>query len=83
MLRNYRYIKKLITDLRDDFAWVEIKWEDKYGCYISIINYIDDMYIIDRKKADYNEVKLVIKQALKDKKEVKLVRMERTAATQK
>ncbi|MCM1988296.1 hypothetical protein [Oceanirhabdus seepicola] len=77
MLQKRRSINDLLRDLKDDFAWVEIKWTDKYGHYMSTINYIDERYTIDYKKVDYKEVKMVIKQAMKENKDVRLIRMKR------
>ena len=77
MLQKRRSINNLLKDLKDDFVWIEIKWADKYGYYMNTINYIDEVYTIDYKKIDYKEVKIVIKQAMKDNKEVRLIRMKR------
>ena len=73
MFKKYKLIKSTLKGLKEDFAWVEIKCNNKNELHT--INYIDDRYTINHKIVDYKEVKKVIKSAIKINHDVNLIKM--------
>lgn len=73
MFKTRKLIKVTLEGLKEDFAWVEIKCNIKNELHT--INYIDNLYTINHKNADYKEVKKVLKSAIKINHEVKLIKM--------
>lgn len=75
MFKNRKLIKDVLEGIKDDFAWIEIKWQDEYNHYMHTINYINNKYVVDSKNVDHKEIKKIIKNAVKSNKDVKLIKM--------
>lgn len=75
MFKKHKLIKNTLQGLKEDFAWIEIKSTDKNENYLHTINYIDDIYTINFKNADFKEVKKALSSAIKINNEVKLIKM--------